>query len=141
LSAVDPCVFDRPATTFTALHAAIGLAAVGDLASLGRLEEFADAHDNRTFAIAVVPLCRGLAAVADGRHDDAVGPLAALRVMGLRRFGGSAAQQEVVEETLLHALEASGRHAEAEATLVGRAARRGSPIDARRLASLAASRG
>jgi hypothetical protein len=136
LAAVDRCVFDRPATLFTALHAAIGLAAVGDLGALGRLESFAADHENRSFAIAVVPLCRGLSAVADGRPADAVGPLAALRVMGLRRFGGSAPQQEVVEETLLHALVASGRQPEAAALIGERHARRGSPLDASRLVAL-----
>ncbi|HEX3900863.1 MAG TPA: FAD/NAD(P)-binding protein [Mycobacteriales bacterium] len=136
LAAVDECVFDRPATTFTALHAAIGLAGAGDLAALGRLEDYAASHPNRSFAVAVVPLCRGLAAVADDRPADAVGPLTALRTMGLRRFGGSAAQQEIVEETLLHAMVASGRRAEAATLLEERHARRGSPADKRRLDSL-----
>jgi uncharacterized NAD(P)/FAD-binding protein YdhS len=138
LAAVDECVFDRPATTFTALHAAVGLAAAGDVAALGRLEDFAAAHDNRSFAVAVVPLCRGLSAVAEQRHSDAIGPLAALRVMGLRRFGGSAAQQEVVEETLLHALVEAGRNGEAAALISERHVRRGSPIDQRRVAALQA---
>jgi tetratricopeptide (TPR) repeat protein len=136
LAAVEECVFDRPATTFTALHAAIGLAGAGDLGALGRLEAYAAGHPNRSFAVAVVPLCRGLAAVADDRPADAVGPLSALRTMGLRRFGGSAAQQEVVEETLLHAMVASGRRAEAASLLGERHERRGSPADKRRLESL-----
>lgn len=136
LAAVDDCVFDRPATAFTALHAAIGLAAAGDLDALGTLEEFAANHPSRSFAVGVVPLCRGLSAVADHRPEDAIGPLAALRVMGLRRFGGSAAQQEVVEETLLHALVSAGRRSEAAVLVEERAARRGSPLDRRRLDSL-----
>jgi uncharacterized NAD(P)/FAD-binding protein YdhS len=136
LAAVDACVFDRPATTFTALHAAIGLAGAGDLGALGRLEEYAASHPNRSFAVAVVPLCRGLAAVADDRPADAVGPLTALRTMGLRRFGGSAAQQEVVEETLLYALVGSGRRSEAASLLGQRHERRGSPADKLRLESL-----
>ncbi|HVW79541.1 MAG TPA: FAD/NAD(P)-binding protein [Mycobacteriales bacterium] len=136
LAAVDQCVFDRPATTFTALHAAIGLAGAGDLAALAALESYAAEHPNRSFAVAVVPLCRGLAAVADSRPADAVGPLTALRTMGLRRFGGSAAQQEVVEETLLHALVASGRRAEAATLLDERHQRRRSPGDQRRLEAL-----
>jgi hypothetical protein len=136
LATVDECVFDRPATTFTALHAAIGLAGAGDLGALGRLEEYAASHANRSFAVAVVPLCRGLAAVADDRPADAVGPLTALRTMGLRRFGGSAAQQEVVEETLLYALVSSGRRGEAVSLLGERHERRGSPADRRRLEAL-----
>ena len=56
----------------------------------------------------------------------------------LLRVGGSAAQREVVEETLLFCLVSDGRAAEAAALLDARLDRRPSPLDRRRLGSVTA---
>jgi hypothetical protein len=53
------------------------------------------------------------------------------------RLGGSAAQREVVEDTLVHALASAGRHDQAAAILSARLDRRPpSPLEHRRLARL-----
>ena len=53
-------------------------------------------------------------------------------------LGGSRAQREVVEDTLVHALAMAGRTTEAADLLDGRLSRRTSALDARRRAALAA---
>jgi uncharacterized NAD(P)/FAD-binding protein YdhS len=135
IACVDECVFDRPATPFVALHAVVGLAAAGDLAGIERLRAYASNRDDPVFVDLVAPLCSGFLAVAAGQPSEAVEPLT--RVVGrLGELGGSAAQQEVVTETLLYALAACGRPGEACAILERRLAQRGSPSDSRRLAAL-----
>ena len=59
------------------------------------------------------------------------------RAAGLPRVGGSAAQREIVEETLLFCLVSDGQAERALALLDGRLDRRTSPLDRRRRASLA----
>ena len=54
-------------------------------------------------------------------------------------LGGSKAQREVVEDTLVHALAMAGRNAEAAAVLDQRLSRRSSALDARRRASVVAT--
>jgi hypothetical protein len=56
---------------------------------------------------------------------------------GLPRVGGSAAQREIVEETLLFCLVSDGQAERALALLDGRLERRTSPLDSRRRASIA----
>ena len=51
-------------------------------------------------------------------------------------LGGSKAQREVVEDTLVHALAMAGRGAEAATLLDERLSRRSSALDARRRAAL-----
>ena len=53
-------------------------------------------------------------------------------------LGGSKAQREVVEDTLVHALAMAGRGTEAAAVLDERLSRRSSALDARRRAAVAA---
>jgi hypothetical protein len=58
---------------------------------------------------------------------------------GLPRVGGSAAQREIVEETLLYCLVSDGQAERALALLDGRLDRRTSPLDRRRRDALVGS--
>ena len=50
-----------------------------------------------------LPLARGLLAFARGDHDSAADALYAARSAGAQRFGGSHAQRDVIDQTLLAA--------------------------------------
>ena len=124
-------LLEQPETPFTALHAAVALTAAGDAPRLRRLERYAAAASDQVLRGVVGPLCGGLLAVVEGRWDDAVRLLRSV-LPPLVRVGGSAAQREVVEETLLHALLSAGRFDEARLLIDARLDRRPSPLDARR---------
>ncbi|MEO7059360.1 MAG: hypothetical protein ABI083_06565, partial [Lapillicoccus sp.] len=130
-------LLERPPSPFTALHSAVALAGVGDLAALARLRGHAAARHEPVMRDVVVQLCDALGAVAERRWDDAV---RALRLLGpwIVQLGGSAAQREIVEDTLLFALVRAGRSAEARTLLEARLDRRPSPLDRRRLADVPA---
>jgi len=132
LDAVEPAMLTRPATGFAALHAAVALTTAGDVAGLARLRSYAEAAPAQVFPEVVAPLAGGLQAFAEQRYDAAANQLAALGPR-LTRLGGSAAQREVVEDTLLDALLGAGRLPEARALLVRRLDRRPSRRDLCRL--------
>ncbi|MER6419881.1 FAD/NAD(P)-binding protein [Streptomyces sp. NPDC001137] len=129
-------VLERPATAFTALHAAVALAAAGDLAALHRLRDHAAGADSVQREV-IAPLCEAFAAVVEERFQEAARGLDALLPV-LRRVGGSAAQREVVEETLLYALVAAGRCDAARRLLDARLERKEAPRDRRMRAGLPA---
>ena len=124
-----------PATGFAALHGALALAAAGDLDALARLRAHALAHQQPVFALVIAPLCGALSAVVREDWQEAVRLLRPLLPL-VARTGASKAQQEVVEETLLHALIASGAYDRAAHLLAARLDRRPSPLDRRRLDSV-----
>lgn len=128
---------EQPPTGFAALHAAVTLAAADDLAGLDRLRRNAAVHIDPVFRDVVAPLCSGLAAVVGGDWGTALVLLQALpsRLLAL---GGSAAQRDVVEETLVYALAAAGRGDDAASLLDLRLNRRPSPLDVRRRNAFAA---
>jgi uncharacterized NAD(P)/FAD-binding protein YdhS len=133
LDSVAREIVERPATAFTALHAAVALTAAGDLAALRRLRDHAAGADPVQREV-VVPLCEAFAALVEERfHEAARGLDALLPVLG--RVGGSAAQREVVEETLLYALVA-GRCEAARRLLDTRLDRGHAPRDRRLMAEL-----
>lgn len=134
LDAVARDVLERPATAFTALHAAVALTAAGDLPALHRLRDHATGADPVQREV-VVPLCEAFAALVEGRFAQAARGLETL-LPALRRVGGSAAQREVVEETLLYALVADGRCDAARRLLDARLDRKPAPRDRRLLAAL-----
>lgn len=134
LAAVEREVVERPATPFTAMHSAVALTAAGDVAALRRLRTHAAGADPVMREV-VAPLCEALEAVVEERWADAVARLEPIRPV-LRKVGGSAAQREVVEETLLFALVSGGRCEAARQLLETRLDRRDSPADHRRLAAL-----
>ena len=134
LQSVATEVVERPANAFTALHAAVALTAVGDLAALRRLRDHAAGADPVQQEV-IVPLCEAFAALVEERFQDAARGLDALLPV-LRKVGGSAAQREVVEETLLHALVAAGRSDAARRLLDARLDRGAAPRDRRLLGAL-----
>jgi hypothetical protein len=69
------------------------------------------------------------------RWDAASATLADV-VRTMDPLGGSKAQREVVEDTLVHALAMAGRTTEAAAVLDERLSRRSSALDARRRAAV-----
>jgi hypothetical protein len=134
LDSVGREVLERPATAFTALHAAVALTAAGDLAALRRLRDHAAGADPVQREV-VAPLCEAFAALVEECFKEAARGLDALLPV-LRRVGGSAAQREVVEETLLYALVADGRCEAARRLLDARLDRKPAPRDRRLLAAL-----
>ncbi|MFD3726615.1 FAD/NAD(P)-binding protein [Streptomyces sp. NPDC058671] len=134
LDTVARDLVERPATAFTALHSAVALTAAGDLPALRRLRTHAAGADPVQREV-VVPLCSALEAVLEEEWATAVRELRGL-LPSLRRVGGSAAQREVVEETLLYALVEAGHSDTARHLLEQRLDRRASPLDRRRLAGL-----
>ena len=84
----------------------------------------------------VAPVCDALLAFVEGRWNDAATVLTDV-LPHLVRVGGSAAQREVIEETLLLALVNAGRPDLAAALLDERLDRRPSPLDASRRGALA----
>jgi uncharacterized NAD(P)/FAD-binding protein YdhS len=135
LASVPSCLLDHPATAFAAMHAVVALAAAGDVEALGRLRGFAAGADDPTYAELIVPLCDGFAAQVRGEPAVAAERLAVV-VPAAGRLGGSAAQQEVIAETMVHALLESGQHTVARRFLERRLDRRPRPSDRHRLETL-----
>ncbi|MFJ4921134.1 hypothetical protein [Streptomyces sp. NPDC088725] len=134
LDAVPREVIESPSSAFAALHSAVACAAGGDLPALRRLRTHAQQADEIQREV-VVPLCDALEAVVEERWDAAVRGLR--RVLpSLGKIGGSAAQREVIEETLLYAMVGAGHSEDARQLLEKRLDRRSSPLDARRLSTL-----
>ncbi|MEU2336590.1 FAD/NAD(P)-binding protein [Streptomyces sp. NPDC013172] len=134
LDSVAREVLERPATAFTALHAAVALTAAGDLPALHRLRDHAAGADPVQREV-IAPLCEAFAALVEERFHEAARGLDALLPV-LARVGGSAAQREVVEETLLYALVAAGRCDAARRLLDTRLNRKQAPRDQRLRATL-----
>jgi hypothetical protein len=136
LAAVDPQDMFRPRTPFAAWHVAVALGAGRDTAGLARLGRYAASGPGRIFPAVVAPLVAGMQAYVEGRYDAASTLLMAVRPNAVA-LGGSSAQQEVIEDTLLDALLAAGRLAQARSLLEHRLDRRPSRRDQRRLYQLA----
>lgn len=134
LAGMPEDLLTRPATPFIALHAAVALAAVDDCRRLAQLRRWSRGHTNEVFAQTITGLVDALSDVVHGATDRATDVLAGLS--GLDRVGGSAAQREIVAETLLFCAIDSGNHAMADEILAQRLARRDSPRDRRRLQQL-----
>lgn len=134
LATVPPGLLADPPTPFVALHAAVALAAAGDCGGLARLRRRAAARDEPVFTDTVAPMADALVHLVHGDADRATDALSALR--GVERLGGSAAQREIVEETLIFCAARAGRSGLARDILHARLDRRSSPRDARRCAQL-----
>ena len=117
------------------MHSAVLLAASADAAGLADLGTTARTSEDPVFREIVAPLCAGLGAVVEQRWDVAATVLTGV-VATMDPLGGSKAQREVVEDTLVHALAMAGRNREAARVLDARLSRRASPLDARRRARL-----
>lgn len=134
LDAVDEALLLRPQTPFIALHAGVALAAAGDVPRLERLREHCAGVP--IMETVVAPVCDALLAALGGSPAAAATTLAGV-LPQLARVGGSAAQREVIEEALLYFLASAGDSEKVARILEDRLERRPSPLDGRRLASLA----
>jgi hypothetical protein len=90
------------------MHVAVARAAQGDGTALRLLGRHAALDDRPTYRELVAPLAAAMAALVDGRADRAAELLLQL-MPDVDRFGGSKAQREVIEQTLLFALVEAGR--------------------------------
>jgi uncharacterized NAD(P)/FAD-binding protein YdhS len=136
LEAAGPELVDRPETSFVALHAALALAAAGDLPRLAALRTHCQGSGELSGRTTVATVSEALLAAGEQRWGDAA-RLLADTLPALPRVGGSAAQREIVEETLLYCLVSDGQAERALALLDGRLDRRSSPLDQRRRTSRA----
>lgn len=136
LAALDPDLLARPRTPFTALHAALAHAAAGDATQLASLARHCRAAREVATRQVVAPVCEALLATVEQRWEAAV-PLLEAVLPHLPTVGGSAAQREVVEETMLHCLANAGRTDAARTLLEARLGRRDSPLDTHRMSLLA----
>ncbi|MFL6060693.1 MAG: FAD/NAD(P)-binding protein [Marmoricola sp.] len=136
LEAVGPELLTAPQTPFVALHAAIALAAAHDDAGLAGLRHHCSSSGDPTLRQVVAPVCDALLAVGAGEWGTAWRLLDDVRPV-LVKVGGSAAQREIIEETMLFCLLNDGQSERALAVLDGRLGRREYPVDARRRLVLA----
>lgn len=115
-------------TTFLGAHVALALATAGDAEGLRHLAHRAAVLDVPGAAELLPPLALGLAAYVEGEPG-----LAADRLLSVEpqvgRLGGSHAQREVFEDTLIQALVRAERFDEARLRLQRRLDRRESPWD------------
>jgi uncharacterized NAD(P)/FAD-binding protein YdhS len=139
LAAAPPEWLVAPPTPFAALHAAVLLAAADDAAGLAALRARSLASSDPVDRDVVAPLCAGLAATVEGAWTTAASLLEDV-VTRVDAVGGSRAQREVVEDTLVHAWAMAGRGDLAAVVLDRRLSRRSSALDARRRAALSAGR-
>ena len=120
-----------PGPAFRDAHAALAFASAHDEASFGRMvDRLGDLASNGD-ALArevTLPLVRGIGAFASGAYDEAVAQIEPAFVQ-LTRIGGSHAQREVFEDTLLEAYLRAGRFDRAEELLRTRLNRRTSVRD------------
>jgi hypothetical protein len=111
----------KPGMAFLDAHAALAFAAMGDTEAMGKLisglEELATAG-RPVVSEVVLPLTRGIQAFGEGGYEEAVHWIEPLDGQ-LVRVGGSHAQWEVFEDTLLHAYLRTNRF-EAAANLLRR---------------------
>src|SRR5262249_7416633 len=126
----------RPGPAFRDAHAALAFAVAGDEGSMGqmidRLRDAAAQGDTLAGEV-TLPLVRGIHAFAHGAYSDAVRLLQRLfaesRLDQLARIGGSHAQREVFEDTMLEAYLRAEQFEPAEAMLRARLQRRASARD------------
>jgi hypothetical protein len=115
-------------------HRALALALVRDVAALGALADETEAGSDPV-ATEMAAWTRALAALAGDEPKQAVALLEPI-APSFDRFGGSHAQTEVYEDTLITALARAGRADEAADLLGRRIERRASGRDERWLEAL-----
>jgi hypothetical protein len=128
MSEVVAPLVDGVPFTFVGAHVAIGLATAGDGEGLRRFARTAEGFTAPGAADLLPDLALGFAAYVEGDHATASDHLIR-RADEFVRLGGSHAQREVFEDTLIQALTHAGRLEEAAARLESRLDRRPSPID------------
>ena len=120
-----------PGPAFRDAHAALAFASAGDEESFARmvkgLEDLAG-EGNALAREVTLPLVRGIGAFANGAYDEAVEQIEPVFAQ-FARMGGSHAQREVFEDTLLEAYLRAGQFDSAEKLLRKRLKRRASVRD------------
>ena len=122
----------RPGFVFGEIHAALAYAAAGDEAALSALIDGLRALDAKGHPIAgpvALPLVRGIAAYTAGDYATALDYFEPIDA-DIHRMGGSHAQWEIFEETMVVCQLELGRYDDAMRLLRRRLARRPSPRDA-----------
>ncbi|MET0579291.1 MAG: tetratricopeptide repeat protein, partial [Ilumatobacteraceae bacterium] len=111
-----PKALDTPWYAFNDLHATMALAGAGRLTEahevVGRLDGWlaAAAGSNAAMTGEIgLPACRAAVAFVEDRHDDVVAELLPIRRV-LQRFGGSHAQRDALQRTLLESALRAGRY-------------------------------
>ena len=122
---------EKPGPAFRDAHAALTFAAGGFTEELGRMIDGLGESATAGSALAsevTLPLVKGIEAFAHGAYDDAADNLDGL-VEQLPRIGGSHAQREVFEDTILESYIRAGRYDKAQTLLDTRLKRRTSVRD------------
>jgi len=130
----------RPGYLFGECHAALAYAACGDEAALTKLMDGLRALDAKGNPIAgrvVLPLVQGAAAFAAGDHAGALAHFEPVE-SEMHRIGGSHAQWELHEETMVVCYLELARYDDALRLVRRRLARRASPRDVKWLAQASA---
>jgi tetratricopeptide (TPR) repeat protein len=130
----------RPGYLFGEVHAALAYAACRDEAALGALMDSLrslHAKGNPIAATVVLPIVQGIAAFAAADYAGALAHLEAVE-SEMHRIGGSHAQWELFEETMVVCYLELGRFDDALRLVRRRIARRASPRDLRWLERAAA---
>jgi tetratricopeptide (TPR) repeat protein len=123
----------RPAFIFGEIHAALAYAACGDAAALARLVDGLGALHAKGHPIAgtvALPVVQGIAAFAAGDHAGALAHLEPVEAE-IHRVGGSHAQWELFEETMVASYLELARYDDAGRLVRRRLQRRASPRDLR----------
>jgi tetratricopeptide (TPR) repeat protein len=123
----------RPGFVFGEIHAALAYAACGDDAALAKLIDGLRALDARGHPIAgpvALPMARGVAACVAGDHAAALSHLEPVEAE-FHRVGGSHAQWELFEETMVTCYLVLERFDDALRLVRRRLQRRASPRDLR----------
>ena len=111
--------FPRPGTAWVDVHRAMALAALGDEVGLGNLLDGLNQAAERghtTAGTVVAPVVEALSAFGQGDYETAAKGLSAVRDL-LVTLGGSNAQRDVFEETLVEARLRAGQTEQAMALL------------------------
>ena len=133
----------RPGYLFGEAHAALAYAACGDEAALAKLMDSLralHAKGNPIAGTVLLPLVQGTAAFAAGDHAGALAHFEPVE-NEMHRIGGSHAQWELFEETMIVCYLELGRHEDAQRLVRRRLARRASPRDRRWLARAGGAKG
>ena len=133
----------RPGFVFGEVHAALAYGACGDDAAFARLVDGLRALDAKGHPIAgtvALPMVQGVAAFVAGDHAVALTHLEPVEAE-FHRVGGSHAQWELFEETMIASYLALERYDDAARLIRRRLARRASPRDQRWLERATAGRG
>lgn len=134
---------ERPGPSFRDAHAALAFTAAGDEASMDRLldglKDLAD-KGSHVATECMLPLVQGIAAFGRGEYGEAAQLIEPVFPQ-LTRVGGSHAQREVFEDTLLEAYLRAEHFDKAETMLRERLNRRETPRDNLWLARVQADTG